>query len=78
MAEELDVSAITNNYQRGAGDRLGRILEETKPVWMGRMRPIPGDLPRNRMAPQLHESELAAIEAALITALQIIHRAKDR
>jgi len=71
----FDLSAITDNSQRGAGDRLGRILEETKPKWMGRARPIPGDQPRGVA---LHPAELDVIEDALIAALRIIDRAKNR
>lgn len=73
-ATGFDLSAITDNSARGAGDRLGRILEETKPVWMGRARPIPGDEPRI----VLHRPELEAIRAALVTALEIIDQARNR
>lgn len=68
MAEQLDVSAITNNPPRGAGDRLGHLLEVTKPVWMGRRRPIAGDPPR------ISQSELDQVRQALVSALEIIDR----
>lgn len=71
----FDIGTITDSPQRGAGDRLGRILEETKPKWMGRARPIPGDQPRGLA---LHPAELDMIEDALIQALRILERAKNR
>lgn len=74
MAEKLDVSAITHNSPRGAGDRLGRILEQTKPRWMGRAAPIPSDNPTVYM----HRAELEAIKSTLVTALEIIDNATRR
>lgn len=67
-ASGFDLSTITDNSSRGAGDRLGRILEETKPVWMGRRRPIPGDFLR------VKSHELQQIRAALQAAIEIIDR----
>lgn len=69
-ANELTISDKDTSYAaRGAGDRLGRILEETKPVWMGRRKPIPGDPPR-----RIQADDLARLRAVLHEALSIIDR----
>lgn len=71
MAESLDKTlSYENRHAEGAGNRLAKILEQARPKWMGRTRPIPGDPP----LPSRQQAELAQVRAALVEALVIIDR----
>lgn len=67
-APQFDNDSVSSNPPRGAGDRLGRILEETKPRWMGRRKSVPGDVEQVRV----QRDDIARMRAALIEALALV------